>query len=137
MVDANGMSGVISRAPGELDGLESDDVCAAGVEASQDKRVPEWVDLVNQIRDALAPQKPAPLFRHTLRRELVEMAQGHADREVSLAEPSTYRELIIGAAIGSAVALAGGIVYLLRMREQSRGRPMSDVHLEQISTQVS
>jgi len=133
-VDGNGMSEVMSEASERLNGLEPGDVCAAGMEASQAERVPECGDLVDQIRDALAPQKPAPLFRRMLRRELVEMAQGHPDKEVSLAEPSTYRELIIGAAIGSAVALAGGIVYLLRMREPSRGRPMSEVRLEQIST---
>lgn len=98
------------------------------------EEVPEWGDLLAQVEEALTPRRPSAAFRRRLRRELVEMAQGHADREVSLAEPSTHRELIIGAAIGSAVALAGGIVYLLRIREQSRDRSIGEAPLEQVST---
>jgi len=100
------------------------------------EQMSEWEDLAGQIRGVLTPRKPAPSFRRRLRQELVEMALGHPDRDVSLAEPSAPRELIIGAAIGSAVALAGGIVYVLRLREHARARSMPGVHLEQASTQA-
>jgi len=104
--------------------------------ASAAEQMSEWEDLVGQIREVLAPRKPASSFRHRLRWELLQMAQGHPDRDVSLAESSAPRELIIGAAIGSVVALAGGIVYLLRTREHSRARSMADVCIEQVTTQV-
>jgi len=90
----------------------------------------EWRLLVAQIRHALAPQKPSPSFRRQLGQELAGIAEREAGTEVLIATPSTPRELVLGAAIGSVVALAGGIVYLLHNREQMRARAVSSGHFE-------
>jgi hypothetical protein len=130
------MIGVNATHSNESDRWKSEGAHGATVNAAQGEAVPEWGDLADEIMETLAPQKPAPSFRHQLKRELVEMAHGHPEREVLLEVPSAHRELIIGAAIGSAVALAGGIVYLLRLREHARGRPMGDAQLDRVPTQA-
>ena len=137
MVGKNDMSGVTLKHSSGSSRQEATGADGAGVSASSAEQVSNWGDLVDQIEEALAVQKPAPSFRRTLKHQLVEMVQGHPKSEVLVAEPATPRELVIGAAIGSAVALAGGIAYLLRLREHTRAQPMVDAQLEQVSTQVS
>jgi len=136
VADRNNMGGPASKHSHEPDRQESGSAGEVSAKTSAAGQMPEWEDLGGQIQEVLAPRKPASAFRHQLRWELLEMAQGHPDRDVSLAESPAPRELIIGAAIGSVVALAGGIVYLLRTRGHSRARSMPDVHIEQVTTQV-
>jgi hypothetical protein len=76
--------------------------------------------LAGRVKEALAPVHPSPSFKGKLRADLAEMARYRKSRNVVLEVPSRPRELLIGAAIGSAVALAGGIAYLIRVRSQAR-----------------
>ena len=137
MVDRHDMSGVLPKHSEESNKRGLHDARGVDVNDSQAEQVPGWDGLVDELRAALAPKKPAPSFRRALKRDLVEMAQGRPHRQVLLAEPSTRRELVIGAAIGSAVALAGGIVYLLRMREHARARRLGDARLEQMAARAN
>jgi hypothetical protein len=136
VANQNDMPGPASKHSHEPDRQESGSAAEMSAKTSAAGQMPGWEDLAGQIQEVLAPRKPTSAFRHHLRWELLEMAQGHPDRDVSLAESAAPRELIIGAAIGSVVALAGGIVYLLRTREHSRARSMPDMHMEQVTTQV-
>jgi hypothetical protein len=56
--------------------------------------------------------------RDKLRVELVEVAQHRQGQDLRVESPSHHREWAIGAAIGSAVALVSGVLYLLRSRMQ-------------------
>lgn len=75
--------------------------------------------LAEQVKDALTPVKPSPAYKQKLGLDLAEMARHRMNREVQIGPPSKRREFIIGAA----VALAGGVVYLVRTYIQSRSQP--------------
>jgi hypothetical protein len=118
------MMGTESGHLGQSDSPESEGALEVTANTAPGHEGPEWGELDAEITETLAPQKPAPTFRDELKRELMERAHGHPEREIQLEAPQPYRELIIGAAIGSAVALAGGLVYLLRLRGHTRARPI-------------
>lgn len=80
----------------------------------------ELLRLAGQVRDALVPVRPAPSFRRKLRADLTKLARQRNASNVVVDLPARPRELLIGAAIGSAVALAGGIAYLIRVRSQAQ-----------------
>ncbi len=75
-------------------------------------------ELAGQVREALAPVRAPSSVRDKLRVELLEVAQHRQCQDVRVEPPSRRGEWAIGAAIGSAVALAGGVLYLLRCRLQ-------------------
>lgn len=81
---------------------------------------PEVVKLAGQVKRALAPVKAPSAVRNRLRVELLEVARYHQCQDVRVESPSHRREWAIGAAIGSAVALASGVLYLLRSRVSGR-----------------
>jgi hypothetical protein len=77
---------------------------------------PGVIELASQVREALAPVKAPPTVRDKLRVELLEVAQHRQCEDVRVESPSRRREWALGAVIGSAVALVGGLLYLLRSR---------------------
>jgi hypothetical protein len=81
---------------------------------------PEVIELAGQVKEALTPVKAPPAVRDKLRVELVEVAQHRQCQDVLVESPSRRREWAIGAAIGSAVALVGGVLYLLRSHISGR-----------------
>jgi len=76
--------------------------------------------LAGQVRNALVPVRPTPAFRRKLRADLARLARQRSASNVVVDFPPRPRELLIGAVIGSAVALAGGIAYLIRARSQAQ-----------------
>jgi hypothetical protein len=86
---------------------------------------PEVVELAGQVRKVLAPVKAPSSVRDKLRGELVEVAQHRQRQDLRVESPSHRREWAVGAAIGSAVALVSGALYLLRSRMQGPPRPDS------------
>ncbi len=92
----------------------------AELSSEQQQELLSLLRLAGQVKDALAPVRPAPAFGRKLRGDLTEMARRRMSQDVVIELPSAPRELLIGAAIGSAVALAGGIAYLIRARTQAR-----------------
>ena len=80
------------------------------------------IELAQRVKVALAPAKPSSAYRRKLRLELLEVAQQRMRQDVRMAPSAPSRELFIGAAIGSAMALAGGIVYLVRNHLQTRSQ---------------
>jgi len=92
----------------------------AELSPEQQQELLSLLQLAGQVKDALAPAHPAPAFRRKLRSDLTEMARRRMSQDVIVELHSAPRELLIGAAIGSAVALAGGIAYLIRARTQAR-----------------
>ena len=97
------------------------------VPAEQREEFLSLARLAEEVRSALAPVRPDPAFKHRLASSLTEMAQRRHSQDVLVAPPPARRELIVGAAIGSAVALAGGIVYLVRSHIQTRSEQVGQV----------
>jgi hypothetical protein len=95
--------------------------------SQQHEELRSLMRLAEQVKRVLAPVGPSPHFRQRLGSELTEMAQRRRTQELLIETPSSRKELLIGAAIGSAVALAGGVVYLLRTQMQDRSRGVSHV----------
>lgn len=85
---------------------------------AEQEAAPEVVELAGQVKEALTPVKAPPSVRDRLRDEVVEVAQRRLCQDVRVESPPPRREWAIGAAIGSAVALIGGVLYLLRSRMQ-------------------
>lgn len=85
------------------------------------------VALAQQMRVALAPVRPSASFRQRLELELVEEARQRMHREMRIASLPTRQDVLIGAAVGSAVVLAGSVAYLVR--HYIRGRSQ---HVEQV-----
>jgi hypothetical protein len=79
---------------------------------------PAVIELAGQVREVLAPVKAPSSVRDKLRVELLEVAQHRQRQDLRVESPSRRREWVLGAAIGSAVALASGVLYLLRSRMQ-------------------
>ena len=84
------------------------------------------LQLAEQVKGALTPVKPSASYKKKFESELAQMARRRAAKEVHLA-PSAHTELVIGAAIGSAAALVGGIAYLIRSRIQTRSQHVGQV----------
>jgi hypothetical protein len=94
-------------------------------EQRQDLR--SLLQLAEQVKGALAPVTPSPAYERKLGLDLSEVARRRRSRDLLVALPSTRRELLIGAAIGSAVALAGGIVYFVRTHMQGQSQHVGQV----------
>ncbi len=82
-------------------------------------RVRQWLNI------ALAPVRPSAEFRAWLKQELLQQAaqmsqQAPARRLNQLALAPGRRELLIGAAVGSVVSLAGLIILLIKWRLSQR-----------------
>nr|MBC7245176.1 hypothetical protein [Chloroflexota bacterium] len=86
------------------------------------------VELVQQVGKALAPVKPSASFRQRLELELIGAAHQRMHREVHIAPLAPRRDVLVGAAVGSVVALAGGVVYLVHNWIRSRSE-----HVERVS----
>ncbi len=109
----------LSRGPGsDLQKLQA---------SEQHEELGSLMRLAEQVKGVLAPVSPSAHFRQRLGSELTEMAQRRRTQDLLIETPPSRRELLIGAAIGSAVALAGGVVYLLRTQMQDRSQGVSHV----------
>ena len=104
----------------QLDPESIDTIAAAELSPQQQQELCSLLRLAAQVKQALAPVCPSPSFKRKLRTNLTEMARRRESRDIMVDVPSRPRELLIGAAIGSAVALAGGIAYLIRVRSHAR-----------------
>ena len=109
---------------GELDGRATQNSQPLQVSA-EEEAAPEVLELAGQVREALTPVKAPASVRDRLRDEVVEVAQRRLCQDVRVESPPRRREWAIGAAIGSAVALIGGVLYLLRSRMQGPSKPDS------------
>ncbi len=97
-----------------LNGAAAEPIKGEKMSEEERKELLSFAELVQQLREAFAPVKPAPSFKRELDRTLIEMARQRMHREVRIAPLFPPREVLIGAAVGSAVALAGGVAYLVR-----------------------
>lgn len=93
----------------------------------QTEELRSLLQLAEQVKAALAPVGPSPAYKQRLALDLTEMASRRRSGDLLIAPRSSNREVIIRAAIGSAVALAGGIVYLVRTHVQGRSRTIGQV----------
>lgn len=69
--------------------------------------------LMNQV---LSPVETPPAVKHRLRDEILEVARQRAENTVRLERDRRAHTWIIGAAIGTVVAVAGGVWLVLRNR---------------------
>jgi len=92
------------------------------VPAEQRQELLLLLQLAEQVKGALAPVRPSPSYRRKLGLDLTEMARQRMSRDLLIAPSSPRKELIVGAAIGSAVALAGSIAYLVRTYIHTRSQ---------------
>jgi hypothetical protein len=104
----------------QLDAKTIDTIEAPELSPQQRQELGGLLHLAGRVKEALAPVPPSTSFKRKLRADLAERAHYRKSRPVVLEVPSRPRELLIGAAIGSAVALAGGIAYLIRVRSHAR-----------------
>ena len=105
-----------------LDGRATQDSHPVQVSA-EEEAAPEVFELAGQVKEALTPVKAPASVRDRLRDEVVEVAQRRLCQDIRVESPPRRREWAIGAAIGSAVALIGGVLYLLRSRMQGPSQP--------------
>ncbi len=78
---------------------------------------PGLEELAVAVQDALAPVSPADAFRENLGRDLAALArQKKAPLVILQRPPSRRRQIIIGAAVSSAVSVAGLIAILWHHR---------------------
>ena len=69
------------------------------------------------LQEALAPVKPPAAFRQALARDLVALARQKQSPHIILQRPAGHRrEILIGAAVSSAVSVAGLVALLWHHR---------------------
>jgi hypothetical protein len=68
----------------------------------------------------MAPVVPSAAFKAALRNRISDLARSSMRREVVVEQHSRPSEWMVGAIVGSAVALVGGLAYLIRARSQAR-----------------
>jgi hypothetical protein len=91
------------------------------VPPEQGEELRSLLQLAEQIKGALDPVTPSPAYKRRLGLELAEMAQRRRSSDLLVAPPAPRREWIV------AVALAGGIAYLVRTRMQGRSQGVGQV----------
>jgi len=82
-------------------------------------------DLAEQTREALAPVSLSPDYRQRLAHDLTRMAERRTSEGIRITLRSPGREWLVGAAIGSAMAVLGGVAYLIRAHGRARSQRAS------------
>ena len=83
------------------------------------------LNLAERTREALAPVVPSPDYRQRLAHDLTRMAERRTSEAVPVRLGSSGREWLLGAAIGSAVAVLGGAAYLIGTYGRARSQRAS------------
>jgi hypothetical protein len=96
------------------------DIGPPDLSAQEQQELKSLLRLAAQIKHVLAPVSPSSSYKEKLRLRLTEMARQRKSQDVVVELGAQQRQLLVGAAIGSAVALAGGIAYLIRARHHAR-----------------
>ena len=123
MVDENrDRQHVPAQQPDPIDRSMRNDSQRSSVRAEHGSELGRYRKLTTRVRSALRPVKPSAAFRQTLAQELTEVVRHRQHSDLCVASPSSQRELIIGAVIASAVAVAGGIIYVIRSHVQGRSQ---------------
>ena len=68
------------------------------------------------INEALAPVEPPPAVKQRLRDEILQVARQRAEKAVRLEPDRRPATWVIGAAVGTVVAVASGVWWVLRNR---------------------
>lgn len=110
-----GQENLVKALAGHAD--ESNTVLPSG---ESERELKEISDLAVQLKRTLAPVRAPAAYKRKLENDLIELASQRARGDVQVAEPPARPEWIIGAA----VALVGGIAYLLHT---SRNRESHDL----------
>jgi len=122
---------VLTAHADQLNRIAGGDAQDPQVPPEQRQELRSLLQLAEQVKGALAPVTASPAYKRKLGLDLSEVARHRRSKELLVAPLSTRRELLIGAAIGSAVALAGGIVYFVRTHMQGQSQ-----HVGQVRTQA-
>ena len=118
---------VLTAHADQLNRIAGGDAQDLQVPPEQRHELRSLLQLVEQVKGALAPVAPSPAYKRKLGLDLSEVARRRRSKDMLVAPLSTRRELLIGAAIGSAVALAGGIVYFVRTHIQGQSQHVGQV----------
>jgi len=92
---------------------------------AEEEATREVVELAGQVKEALTPVRAPPAVRDRLRDEVVEVAQRRVCQDVRVESTNRRREWAFGAAIGSAMALIGWALHVLRSRMHKPSEPQS------------
>ena len=111
-----------------LDGNALDQVACEQISEAERREILSLAELAQQVKDALAPVRPSASFRQRLEQDLIDVVRQRMHEKVYIAPLSPRRDVLIGAAIGSAVALAGGVVYLVHNWMRSRSERIERVN---------
>ena len=93
----------------QLNTVDSQPAQALEVCGQQDPELAGLFRLAERAKFALTPVRPSEDYKRKLLSDLAEVARQHMRRDLLVAPPRPRAELIIGAA----VALVGGIAYLI------------------------
>lgn len=105
----------------QLNSAASHNAGDMSLSVKQGQEMASLLHLAQQIKEALAPMRPSAAFKQKLELQLTEAARQRVSGDVRMELPPR-RELVIGAAIGSVVALVGGVVYWMRTQSQVRSQ---------------
>jgi len=83
------------------------------------------LELAERVKGALAPVTPASSYRQKLALDLARMAERRTGEDIRITLRSPGREWLVGAAIGSAMAVLGGAAYLIRTHGRARSQRAS------------
>lgn len=81
--------------------------------------------IINRLQRALMPVKPALAFKRTLGQELLEAANRGRLPTITIRNPFRRQRILLGAAIGSAVSVAIGIIAAVLIHNKSAQRSHS------------
>lgn len=110
-----------------LNGHAIEALASEQISEGERKELLSFAELAKQIGDALAPVKPSASFKQELQQSLMERARGRMHMEVHIAVSAHQRNMLIGAAVGSAIALVGSVAYLMRAWVRGRSQHMGQV----------
>ncbi|MHB1416477.1 MAG: hypothetical protein ACYC1C_14615 [Chloroflexota bacterium] len=88
---------------------------------SQNDELLGLLSVARRLKQVLRPVEPSSAFRQSLHLQLVEMAGQRPLAEQKVSWPETHkRGLIIGAAVGSVLSVAGVTAVILRWRSTAK-----------------
>jgi len=92
----------------------------AGLSAEEREELMLLHRVADGVQRVMVPVVPSTAFKAALRNRISDLARSSMRREVVVEQHSRPSEWMVGAIVGSAVALVGGLAYLIRVRSQTR-----------------
>ena len=86
------------------------------------------LETAEKIKEVLEPVEPAPAFCQSLHEDLLAAGGRKLAKVVPQLARSHRKQILIGAALGSAVSVAGAIAYFIRSRATAKAQSASPAY---------